>query len=1200
MPINRPLSSFGNLTPKVQEPATLELPNYNATNNIRRLDSFEQQPIVKLAKIPEKQIEDIGLIKSLLRGVVSPYAKAAATIESTWNKITPQQEELVEIDLGYFGKYKPVENIRQAIGVGAEITADWIPVGKAVKVGKQLLGGAIKQGIKTGVKTGLKAGGLVGAGLALQEEEVLTFEQYAYRTGTSALLGGTAGLVLGGAVPVIGKAIKGTAKFFNTPELQNKLTDLYTKQLKMPTSMLMKEDKWGKNTPQFLSELASEGRYTKFNKSNNKLDTTDAVESLKEWQLDAVDKMKTYLQGTYKFVNVEDYKTKVVKDVSSWFENKGQPDLALKIGNKVSEQVDILKQQWGDLIPIAKFNEYKSGRWDLANIRGREQKLVLSNMYFQMGHTAKDMIEGMVDDFKIKDLNKRIGDFAEAVLILNKRNGVSLGGGWVGRRLGATLGFMTSNSFSGKIAGMIAGNKIAEIAQDPRISTWFLTKLMKNASKQGKDDIVQKVQKIIQMRELDRAGIKLLAESIPYGQSGSVIPLPAWENKNTTKVVEETWQEFFAKRGINTEELVIDNDFKKLSNFEQDLIMKKDKPMSSLTGADWEKNEANKTNFAKETQILRGTKGMTADDIMTKYPDIKLKRDVPATDIYGNKVEIPNKEVLTPYELKGNKVLLQDGQTYLVSKSQFQNIKGQSVSKEVSEFAPELKGTEETVKGMEGKMTSSQATQKLFGDTPYRELSAEQQAKVVKYLRENTGSATNATKYSSYQLPDGKNYKEILIKSPTSKGAVDSSGTVIMGYNKGDIFKSSHWDEPNVISHIRMNERTYQGKKVAFMEELQSDWAREGRSKGFTQEITKDTAKQQGFTISKTKDTTGGESYFIDNPTDQYHYRKGFGNTGFDTEAQAWNSIVEKLKQTSGAVPQNPLLKNWQELSVKRALKDAVDSNAEYFSWINGEQTSARYNLATHLEKVGWEKPSYFAKDQYKNAIKVLNLEPKTGNIIEVYLDKNGKVLNEAGQGWKGKKLDEVLGKGLADKIMEKESGTLSGEGLKFGGEWANNLYDKQVGNIVSDLTGAKVENLDLGLPIEVRREQFFTVYNTDRINKPNQLKVGLEIYNAKEKDAKYIITDILGDGKFKAVPKNRLLKGTGTAPDGKITINGEKLNYHTDETQTFDISTKKTTQQGIKLTPEIKAKIRGEAPKFSASGKQFEVAKPKISLDKK
>jgi len=41
-------------------------------------------------------------------------------------------------------------------------------------------------------------------------------------------------------------------------------------------------------------------------------------------------------------------------------------------------------------------------------------------------------------------------------------------------------------------------------------------------------------------------------------------------------------------------------------------------------------------------------------------------------------------------------------------------------------------------------------------------------------------------------------------------------------------------------------------------------------------------------------------------------------------------------------------------------------------------------------------------------------------------------------------------------------------------------------------------------------------------------------------------------------------------------------------DAETFDISTKKTTQQGIKLTPEIKAKIQGKAPTFKASGEMF------------
>jgi hypothetical protein len=101
---------------------------------------------------------------------------------------------------------------------------------------------------------------------------------------------------------------------------------------------------------------------------------------------------------------------------------------------------------------------------------------------------------------------------------------------------------------------------------------------------------------------------------------------------------------------------------------------------------------------------------------MKKYPNIQLKRDVPAKDIYGNKVEIPEGEKLTPYELKGNKILLQDGETYIVSKNQFQNIKGQSIGGEAKPFAPELKGTEEVIKGenlikKQRDLTSSEKTE---------------------------------------------------------------------------------------------------------------------------------------------------------------------------------------------------------------------------------------------------------------------------------------------------------------------------------------------------------------------------------------------------------------------------------------------------------------------------------------------------------
>lgn len=634
-------------------------------------------------------------------------------------------------------------------------------------------------------------------------------------------------------------------------------------------------------------------------------------------------------------------------------------------------------------------------------------------------------------------------------------------------------------------------------------------------------------------------------------------------------------------------------------------------------------------------KIIRETKGLTADQVMEKHPDIKLKREVAATDIRGNKVKIPDGEVLTPYELKGNKVLLQDGETYIVSKNQYQNIKGNAISSASKEFAPELKETEETILSAEELTTSfdldNEGTyaklplkvQKIIENYTPDEGTSEANEKLIRELKKEgytadydmSGEITTLskisegkpTKYSQYQLPDGKNYKEILIKAPQEEpnivwkdvtrngekkvinvtagdrkyiiqdegdgfyvGRINGQlGQKVDNYTKAvelveqDIknssggFKSSHWDEPNVIAHLRMNERIYQDKKVTFMEELQSDWAREGRSKGFATEITKDTAKQQGFSVNKTKSNLGTEAYFISNPTDQYFYRKGFTNTGFDTEVEAWESIVDKLKQTSSAVPSNQLLKNWQELTIKRALKEAVDNKAEYFAWINGEQTSARYNLATYLEDVKWGK-----SETVENA-KRIGLKTKDGKMLQIDVDKNGVIENTAtgaDTSWQGKKLDEVLGKGLADKIMEKEVGNLSGEGLKFGGEWASNLYDKQVKSIVEDLTGAKVEVLDMGLPIDTKVENFSLYKNGKWITsglKQSNMKVGQNILRAD--GTSYVITEVLGKGKFKATPK----VGRG----------GQ---------ETFDISVKKSAgQQAIEITPEIRSKILGEAVKL-------------------
>lgn len=47
-------------------------------------------------------------------------------------------------------------------------------------------------------------------------------------------------------------------------------------------------------------------------------------------------------------------------------------------------------------------------------------------------------------------------------------------------------------------------------------------------------------------------------------------------------------------------------------------------------------------------------------------------------------------------------------------------------------------------------------------------------------------------------------------------------------------FNSSHWDAPNVLAHLRMQERKLpDGRFATHLEEVQSDWAQQGRKKGF-------------------------------------------------------------------------------------------------------------------------------------------------------------------------------------------------------------------------------------------------------------------------------------------------------------------------------------------------------------------------------
>lgn len=558
-------------------------------------------------------------------------------------------------------------------------------------------------------------------------------------------------------------------------------------------------------------------------------------------------------------------------------------------------------------------------------------------------------------------------------------------------------------------------------------------------------------------------------------------------------------------------------------------------------------------------KFFRGMKGKSIDDIVAERPDIMLKVDVPAKNVHGEKVTVPEGEILTPYELKDGKVLLQDGKTYLVSKNQFENIKGNAEVGEQVEFAPELKETTETIREtVEPKNRHALENELEKLKEKERELAVDEASRPGggmesvdpdsrDYIRtvnrrrevENIlAGGPSAPKFSDQVLPGGSNYREILIRAPGEDLdelaqemyqvpyddlSATERATVNTAMPKGGVqeghFQGGHFTEWDILAHLRMNEHTVNGSRVAFMEEAQSDWMRAFRS-----------AEGKGEPI------------------------KG-----------------------------HPLLERWTEMAAQRALKEAAASKAKYLAWTTGEQQVARYGLSKKINGINWEKGG-------EN--KVVWMEHKDGNATSFDVNDKGVIVLAGGgvpEEWVGKNVEDAIGADLAKEVMKSDEGSLVGDQLNVGGEWARNLYDKQFKNIIEDLTGGKVKMIDMGLPVG-QGEAIFTYKTASGNYKPltkDKLKPGLQVSAQSTTDpssADYIVTEVLEGGKFKGIKEDDLFYVQSAADHTDatkvVTIDGEHYAYDPDWQEVFNLEKEASPgQPAIELTDKVLAKIRGESP---------------------
>ena len=312
------------------------------------------------------------------------------------------------------------------------------------------------------------------------------------------------------------------------------------------------------------------------------------------------------------------------------------------------------------------------------------------------------------------------------------------------------------------------------------------------------------------------------------------------------------------------------------------------------------------------------------------------------------------------------------------------------------------------------------------------------------------------SKYHKFQLPGGENYREILLTLPSSKTSMEEflniAGKKYGGntprnqwlpednamYEKllqeertriNTEYRSGHFSEPNILAHMRVNDRVdAEGKKMLLIEEIQSDWHQAGREKGYK---GKGTLKElpDNYFVQEVKTIDGDTMYVVrDTSNPSVIINKDYNRQS------AINGVINELNASSaGGVPDAPFKDTWHQLALKRALKEAVDKGYDRIGLTTGAQQAKRYDLSKQVDYIDYKTSGYGDSTKYSLGI----------------VDKNQQGIDLPKEYYSAKELPEIVGKEIAEKIIkgEGQSGggrmTLRGVDLQVGGEGMKKYYDE-------------------------------------------------------------------------------------------------------------------------------------------------------------
>jgi hypothetical protein len=409
-----------------------------------------------------------------------------------------------------------------------------------------------------------------------------------------------------------------------------------------------------------------------------------------------------------------------------------------------------------------------------------------------------------------------------------------------------------------------------------------------------------------------------------------------------------------------------------------------------------------------------------------------------------------------------------------------------------------------------------------------------EEQKYLDLAREQIIDEGGGTRYFDLKTEGGENYREILMRLPSDAKknqkrmfeleAKERRSSV--GRNFGNIlpeemeelnqlrelaknpkqdFQSKHWEEPNVLAHMRVQDRisptytkaqiedigrrmaetlgvdpkslasgspsvavqrgvitpleaaqfshakkfknvdtTGATQKVLHVEEIQSDWhqkAREIRKKEIERVM-----KSEGITkkdaLARLPENYGYNNLTPDESVElQALLKREKEESGLP--AKDLNRARELETRMADVVPDAPFKNNWHELAMKRLLNYAAENGYDKIAITPGAEQARRYDLSRYINEISYGKNP-------------------DGTYSLTAIDKDGKPAISKSN-LSQSELEETVGKDMAKKIVDNQ-GTeypvgsvsegkraLTGLDLQVGGEGKQTIYDKMIPNYLNE-----------------------------------------------------------------------------------------------------------------------------------------------------